>query len=771
MSAGKGGKPSINYAQLNEQLLSQARILLPGWLPGGVARGNEFKAGNLQGDRGTSLSVNIVTGAWADFATGEKGGDMISLYAAIKGLQQHEAALQLGGETFTHPVPNPIPERVKQKVRKVIAPVPPGMGRHHCNTQRFGEPSRVWDYLDADGALLGHVARYDPPGGKEFLPFTVSQGDNGIPYWGTGSWTSPRPLYGLRELAQRPDDPVMIVEGEKAADAARLMCPAYVVVAWPGGAQAWKMADFRPVYRRSTVILWPDNDDPGTRAMWELGHALMKHCPIVKIILPTKHTPDKFDAADAKGLGWKWKHFIEWARPLTKTIGAALSEEKSPAPEPPAAQRGRPMDKPITPSAVGGAEIGGDGILMADIESLNKSALHSALGLDRGSGGVTYCNLNNALKVLELHPDQRGMIWYDDFLQRIMCADIRNDGNGGLIHGAREWQDIDDINMTVYMQRDIGLLKMDKTTASQAVKAVAQVNRKNCVHEWIDSLKWDGVARIGTFFPENFGCEDNEYSRAVSHNFWVSMLARIYIPGCKVDNMVVLEGPQGEKKSTALNIIGGDWYAESQENINSKDFFGTLLGKVLIEIGEMDSFSKGEVTKVKQIVSCRSDRFRAAYGHHAEDHPRQGIFCGTTNRDDWNRDETGARRFWPIRCVGHANIEWITRNRDQLFAEARAALREPGVTWWEMPDDLTRTEQESRLLTDVWTEKTRDFLHGKYSVTVAEILDGLKIETARQDRQSQVRIGSIMRSIGWIRARRRIDGKTQITVYERPEGD
>ncbi|MEQ1890305.1 MAG: DUF3987 domain-containing protein, partial [Alphaproteobacteria bacterium] len=274
-----------------------------------------------------SLSVNSLTGAWADFATGEKGGDLIALYAAIKGLKQSEAARDLGGETYQNPAPGTLVE--KPTARRVIAPVPDGTERHHCIHGRWGAPTRVWDYLDKDGKLLGHVARYDPPMGKEFIPYTLSLGDTGGYRWGGGQWPKPRPLYGLRELHLRPDDPVLIVEGEKAADAAKLICPRYVVVTWPGGATAWKMTDFSSVYRRKDVLLWPDNDDPGLKAMWDIGHQLRKHCQVVKIILP-EGVPAKFDAADGVALKWKWDDFSKWARPLMQIIADSASDETSP---------------------------------------------------------------------------------------------------------------------------------------------------------------------------------------------------------------------------------------------------------------------------------------------------------------------------------------------------------------------------------------------------------------------------------------------------------
>lgn len=743
--AGDMGRPTINFSDLKQRLLSQARILLPQWLPGGAWSGSEFKAGNLRGDKGKSLSVNSLTGAWADFEANEKGGDLIALYAAIKGLKQSEAARELGGETFMNPSMGTPTE--KPPARRVIAPVPEGHARHHCQHPKFGEPTRVWDYLDKDGKLLGHVARYDLPDGKEFIPWTLSMGDNGVYRWGGGQWPKPRPLYGLRELHLRPDDPVLIVEGEKAADAARLICPRYVVVTWPGGATAWKMADFRPVYRRKDVLLWPDNDDPGIRAMWDIGYMLQKHCQTVKIVLP-EGVPAKFDAADGTDLKWTWAEFSKWARPLTKIIGNP--EAQAAIPHMPAHAAEAAAAEPVTGAA----------IHFEILDRRPKEALWREWGLDVSSGGILANNLNSVVRVFENDPRKAGCVWYDEFLQQIRCSD----GDG-----VRQWADADDLEATLYMQRTIGMTGVHKAIVEQAVRIVAFRDRRNCVRDWIDSLEWDGVPRIEFFFPENFGCEDNEYTRAVSRNFWLSILARIYMPGCKVDNMIVLEGSQGSMKSTAMQVVGGEWYATPLESVYSKDFYLGLAGKIIIEIAEMDSFSKAEVTKVKQVVSNQSDTYRVPYGKHTEDHPRQGIFCGTTNRDDWNRDETGARRFWPIKCTGEVNIEWIRRHRGQLFAEARALMKEPGVTWWETPREMTKIEQDARMVGDIWTQRVGDVLHGKYCVTAAEILNEMNVETARQDKRAQTRIAGIMQQIGWRKVRRNVEGgTTTVWAYERP---
>jgi predicted P-loop ATPase len=173
--------------------------------------------------------------------------------------------------------------------------------------------------------------------------------------------------------------------------------------------------------------------------------------------------------------------------------------------------------------------------------------------------------------------------------------------------------------------------------------------------------------------------------------------------------MPILEGSQGTGKSSALRVLGGEWFAECHESITTKDFYQVLKGAWLVEISEMHSFDRSEVERIKGIISCAVDRYRAPYGRNAEDHPRQSVFAGTTNRDDWQRDDTGARRFWAVRC-GAIDTAWLAVHRDQLFAEAVARFR-AGESWWSVPSAEAAAEADERRPRDTWEDALRSFLH------------------------------------------------------------
>lgn len=378
-----------------------------------------------------------------------------------------------------------------------------------------------------------------------------------------------------------------------------------------------------------------------------------------------------------------------------------------------------------------------------------------ARGLDYDHRMQPYLTLRNVVLILETDRRLINKIWFDDFLRRAVTADP-----------PREWTDADDLELTIFMQTLGGLPKISLDAVRNGALAVAFRNRRHCVCDWLESLKWDQVSRIHHFFEDHFGAVATEYTRAASRNFWLSMVARVYRPGCQADNMIVLEGKQGIRKSAALRVIGGSWFTEQHESVSGKGFFEVLQGKLLVEISEMDSFSRGEVTRVKQVVTNASDRYRESYGRKAEDHPRQCVFVGTTNRDDWNRDETGARRFWPIRCNGDIDVDAIRAGREQFFAEAVARFKR-GETWWEMPTDETITEQQSRYIAPAWVEPIQRYIdqervidEGRTSwltrpasltdLSIAEVLEfGLDIPRSQWTKANEMRVGEALRFMGW----------------------
>lgn len=386
-----------------------------------------------------------------------------------------------------------------------------------------------------------------------------------------------------------------------------------------------------------------------------------------------------------------------------------------------------------------------------------------ALGLVVSDRGVPFPTLDNAVRILEREPSLAGQFWFDEFQNRTYSTWQRPD------EPPYEWSDTDDIRLTLWLQRAMGIGKFSTRTAADALAVVAYAHRRNECRDWIRAQVWDGFDRLHNLLPLGFGTERNPYTEAVGRCWLISMVARALAPGCKVDTMPIFEGPQGARKSTALQtLVGARWFAEAAESVLSKDFFQSLQGKLLIEIAEMDSFSRSEIQAVKRVTSCRVDRYRASYGRRSEDHPRACVFAGTTNDDEYLRDPTGARRSWPVLC-GEINLTWIENTRAQLFAEA-AARFDAGEPWWNVPAEDAKREQAQRQVTDEWARIINDFLIGAPETTVGNVLSGaLKIDSDRWDRPSQMRVAAILHGAGWRKKQARRGGQN-VKVWVREGG-
>lgn len=705
----------MDFKNLSSELLFRSESLCNEWFPSGKKRGHEFVVGDLNGSPGDSLSINLNTGVWRDFATGEGGSDLIALYAAMHHIEQGEAYKRLTNGHAPAALSRPAVPKPKPKPEpQIITPVPDDVGVPSMHHRAWGAPAAFWCYRSQSGRVLGYVARYDPPDGrKQIVPWSWSNEG-----WVAKALPAPRPLYGLDRLGMNL--PVLIVEGEKAADAAqRTVGERYAVLTWSGGVQALQKADFGPVAGRK-VLMWPDADKVGIEAMAGLAQRLVADCLEVKL-LDVSGQPDGWDAADA---GFDWPQFRDWAKPRASVV------EKKTAPPAEVKPPKKPKAEAPPPPAFGKWD---------------------ALGLALDGKGGPLNNLDNVVRAIQGDPDLQGKIWYDEFLDAIVTT-----WQGP----QRQWKDADDVLLQLYMQRHVGLTRIGVQTCHDAALVAAFHDTRNECREWMEGLKWDGFSRLPFLMHEGFGAEENDYTAAVGRNWVISMVARVIKPGCKVDTVPVLEGSQGAGKSTALSILGGKWFCECHESVLSKDFFGVLQGHMLVEISEMHSFTRAEVERIKGIISCQVDRYRKAYGRNTEDHERQTVLACTTNRDDWQRDDTGARRFWPIRC-GVMNLDWLRENRDQLFAEA-VALYKDGAAWWEVPSEMQRDEVEARRDVDVWEPVVESWLVGRDRIQLHEILrDCLKIEVGRHDQLVQKRLGRILRCLGWEVHVLRVGGRNQ----------
>lgn len=374
-------------------------------------------------------------------------------------------------------------------------------------------------------------------------------------------------------------------------------------------------------------------------------------------------------------------------------------------------------------------------------------------GLIRGRGGPVAC-LANAVTALRNDPAWRDVLAFDEFSVHAMIVS-KDSPLGGEPRAA---SDHDDRLAADWLQHR-GII-VGPETAGQAIQVVARDRMFHPVRDYLDSLKWDGTKRIDGWTNLYLGVSPSDFSTVAGAVFLKGAVARIYRPGAKMDTVLILEGRQGLKKSTAMRTLFSPWFTDELADIGSKDASLQILGVWGIEIAELDSLTRVESSKIKAFMSRSVDRFRPPYGRHLIESPRQCVFVGTVNHDVYLRDETGGRRFHPVRC-SRILIDELQRDRDQLWAEAVAAYK-AGEPWWLESQEVTAAaeeEQAARYEGSAWDGLILDWVderirRGSASVSVAEILE-LAINKACKEwsKADEMRVTSCLRSAKWRRLR------------------
>ena len=320
----------------------------------------------------------------------------------------------------------------------------------------------------------------------------------------------------------------------------------------------------------------------------------------------------------------------------------------------------------------------------------------------------------------------------------------------------------------------------------KVVRHFAWENAFHPVKQYLDTLTWDGVKRIDNWIEVYGGAvaesaDHEKYLRAISPLVLIAAVRRIRSPGCKFDEMLVLESPQGQGKSTAIQALCPNpaWFSDEFDlSWSSQRLIESTLGKWLIEVSDLSGKRKADIDILKASMSRQVDGpARMAYARLPIERPRHFIYIGTTNNRKYLNDQTGNRRFLPVR-VGEFDIEALIRDRDQLWAEAAvrestgASIRLPRLLW-----GVAEAQQEERREVDAWEEAIKQVIAeapisttGKKQFATGAIWDTLGVEMARRDRAGSNRISEILHRLGFRTKRLWIDGKTVVGFEGEAEG-
>lgn len=301
-----------------------------------------------------------------------------------------------------------------------------------------------------------------------------------------------------------------------------------------------------------------------------------------------------------------------------------------------------------------------------DTEWMSKLQVSSQTGLPNKT-------IDNILIILENDPLIKGRFYHDEFAQHCVKEAPLPWEQGQVYIRPKLWGDADDAGLRHYLEKMYSITGKEK--AYDAVALSAMHHKRNKLIEYLDSLQWDGIPRLDTLLIDYFGAKDTEYTRLAVRKTLTAAVARARQPGIKFDTMLILAGKQGCGKSTFFRLLGKDWFSDSMSTFEGKEAVEQLHGFWIIEAGELKAMNKAEQNTVKQFMSKTEDVYRQPYGRHTSRFPRSCIIVGSTNEDEFLRDITGNRRFWPVDLGEVPAVKSVFKDLplevDQIWAEAQ----------------------------------------------------------------------------------------------------
>lgn len=735
--------------------LGEADVLR--WLPGGQKRGAEYVVANptRKDSNPGSFTINLVRCVWKDFATGDAGSDFISLYAYLYHQDdQGAAAKELAGNHGVK-IGDPVTRQhaadakvanIEEARPEPIFPVPITAGAPNLKHPRYGDPALSWLYADKNGRPLLYVCRFNPPGErKQVIPLSWCKHPNGTERWTwrgiTGS--KKRPLYRLDSLAADPESDAILVEGEKAADAAqRLFGDTAVCTTWLGGVETADRVNINALAGRR-VILWPDADalrepltrdeanagidpaskpllalheQPGMRAMMKLAQALKG---VAREVLMVGYVIDVerhgWDLADGESEGWTAEHAAQHLKthagdPWHIAAARAVAVE----------QRQHQHDDDV---------LGGDEVQMAHAPNVavdvpravsppNSPANDNTppgVPLDAAVNPFGFPHMGdkgqpmNTVENLAYVLDQYGISVRYNIIRKLVEVEIPGKDYG---NDLKQNCTLTEINSICSRNR------MPKADAGDYIKLISSWDRYNPVEAFIKSKPWDGVSRLADLYATitTTKAYDRALMEMLVRRWLVSAAAAALRPsGFWSKGVLVLQGGQSEGKTSWFKALLPDELRSLLKvgatiDPANKDSVSSVISHWMIELGELDAtFRKADVARLKSFISQDVDELRRPYDRLESEYQRRSVFFASVNPKDYLVDDTGNVRWWTISILAINPLHGI--DVQQLWAEV-AMLYEGGERWW-------LTKDEEALLEGANTEHQapntiEDLIHSKF---------------------------------------------------------
>ena len=575
-----------------------------------------------------------------------------------------------------------------------------------------------YNYTDAEAKLLYQVVRFEPgPNGKA-KDFRQRRPDpehtgNGTPRWIWNLRGIRRVLYQLPKVTESAA--VVLVEGEK--DALALGELGIAATCNPGGAGKWHR-DYTAALTGKRVAIIADRDAAGRKHAQAVAAELHGKASSVRVLEPPHGCKDAADWC-AKGAD-------------RATIAAAIkaTPEWEPGPEPVPAAVVREDAGPRDPT----------------------EWPHGLLCTEHGPRAI----LANAMHALRAAPPLRESLSLDTFTQRLLW---QRDPPWGQRTG-RPWSDDDARHLAEWLQHHD--VRVGEQISHSAACVVGAERSHDSLIDHVRAPTWDGKARLAAL-AGYLGAPTDDTSAELARLWLISAAARALRPGCQADHVLVLEGPQGSAKSSALRALfdphDTGMFRDSLPPLDSKDAEMQLIGAWCIEIAELEAVNarRTEIERVKAFITRRVDSYRPPYGRSVQDIPRRNVFAGSTNDAHYLKDHTGNRRWWPIECgtTGPIDLPRIKADRDQLIAEAVAAY-DMGEPWWvdqQAPANADVADlQESRRIRDPWEGDVAAFCMGRTWCRVTDVLQAINIPIERRSQAEANRVARILsHRVGWYR--------------------